>query len=66
MSINIIKIKTISHHGKKKQNVDIVQWAKQLENTGVGELLITSVDREGSWDGYDLDLIKSITQNVLT
>lgn len=58
------KQKVYSHHGKQKQNVDIVQWAKQLENTGVGELLITSVDKEGSWDGYDLELIKSITQNV--
>jgi len=56
--------KMYSHHGRKKQNVDIVDWARQLENAGVGELLITSVDREGSWDGYDLELIKSITQNV--
>lgn len=56
--------KVYSHHGKQKQNVDVVQWAKQLENAGVGELLITSVDREGSWDGYDLELLKSITQNV--
>lgn len=58
------KQKVYSHHGKQKQNVDVVQWAKQLENTGVGELLITSVDKEGSWDGYDLELIKSITQDV--
>ncbi len=56
--------KVYSHHGKQKQNVDVVQWAKQLENAGVGELLITSVDREGSWDGYDIELIKSITDHV--
>lgn len=56
--------KVYSHHGRKKQNVDITEWAKQLENAGAGELLITSVDREGSWDGYNLELIKSITQNV--
>lgn len=58
------KQKVYSHHGRKKQNVDIVQWAKELENAGVGELLITSVDREGSWDGYELELIKSVSDNV--
>ena len=42
----------------------MIDWAKQLENAGVGELLITSIDREGSWDGYDIKLIKSITENI--
>ncbi|WP_148624595.1 AglZ/HisF2 family acetamidino modification protein [Aliarcobacter cryaerophilus] len=58
------KQKVYSHHGKQKQNVDVVQWAKQLENAGIGELLITSIDKEGSWEGYDIELIKSITENV--
>ena len=56
--------KIYSHHGRKKQSVDIVDWAKQLENVGVGELLITSIEREGSWDGYDVELIRRITENV--
>ena len=56
--------KIYSHHGRKKQSVDIVDWAKQLESSGVGELLITSIEREGSWDGYDVELTKSITENV--
>ncbi len=53
-----------SHHGKVKQNSEIVDWAKQLENAGIGELLITSIDREGSWEGYDIELTKSIAENV--
>jgi cyclase len=53
-----------SHHGRKKQGANIVAWAKQLEDAGVGELLITSVEREGSWDGYDLELLKSISDTV--
>jgi cyclase len=53
-----------SHHGKQKQSVGIVEWAKALEKAGVGELLITSIEREGSCDGYDVELIKSITGNV--
>lgn len=53
-----------SHHGRKKQNIDITKWAKQLENSGIGEILITSIDKEGSWSGYDIELVKSITENV--
>lgn len=56
--------KVYSHHARKKQNIDVVEWTRQLENAGVGELLITSVEKEGSWDGYDIELIKSITKNV--
>lgn len=58
------KQKIYSHHGKIKQNIDIISWSKQLENAGVGELLITSIDKEGIWEGYDVELIKSITKNV--
>lgn len=56
--------KVYSHHGREKQSVGIEEWAKELENAGAGELLITSVEREGSWDGYDLELIKNITSSV--
>ncbi len=56
--------KVYSHHGRKKQSAGIVDWVKQLENSGAGELLITSVEREGSWDGYDIELVKSITDSV--
>jgi cyclase len=54
----------VSHHGQKKQSADIVTWAKALEKAGAGELLITSIDKEGSWEGYDIDLLKSVTSNV--
>ena len=53
-----------SHHGSVKQKVDVVVWAKKLEDAGVGELLITSVQREGSWEGYDVELIKEVTDSV--
>lgn len=53
-----------SHHGKKKQAYDIVKWTKTLENSGVGEILVTSIDRDGIWQGYDIDLVKSITDSV--
>jgi len=53
-----------SHHGRKKQNNDVVEWAKKLEKAGVGELLITSIEREGSWEGYATDLLKKVTESV--
>lgn len=56
--------KIYSHHGRKKQNVNIISWVKELEKAGAGELLVTSIDKEGSWDGYDIDLIKEISSCV--
>ena len=39
-------------------------WAKKAEEAGAGELLITSMDRDGTWKGFDLDIIKQITDVV--
>ena len=41
-----------------------MEWAKKLENLGAGEILLTSVDREGSWDGFDLELVKEVADAV--
>ena len=56
--------KVYSHHGKRVQNNLVVEWAKKMEASGVGELLITSIDREGSWEGYDIELIKKVVDSV--
>lgn len=53
-----------SHHGKTKQKTDIIEWIKKLETAGVGELLVTSIDKEGSWEGYDIELLKKVTSAV--
>lgn len=37
------------------------EWAKSAETLGAGEILLTSIDREGSWDGFDINLIKRVT-----
>lgn len=58
------KEQILSKHGTKVQNYEIIDWAKQLEKAGVGELLITSINNEGSWNGYDTELIRRITENV--
>lgn len=50
--------------GRKKVSLKPEHWARQVEELGAGELLLTSIDREGSFQGYDLDLVKSITSAV--
>lgn len=58
------KYQVYSHDGTHKTSLDPVKWAKELTNRGVGELLITSIDKDGTWSGYDLDIIKSIAEAV--
>ena len=47
-----------------KTNWEPVEWACRMESLGAGEILLTSIDRDGTWSGYDLDLISSVTQAV--
>jgi len=53
-----------SHGGKKKSGKEPVEWAKELESLGIGEILLTSIDREGTWGGLDLELVRSVTDAV--
>lgn len=46
--------------GRERTGVDVVEWARQGIKRGVGEILITSIDRDGTKQGYDLSLIRSI------
>src|SRR3989344_2822589 len=46
--------------GRQKTGVDVVEWAKKAVELGVGEILITSIDYEGTRKGYDLPLIRAI------
>ena len=48
----------------KPQKIDPITWALQLQQAGVGELLVNMVDRESSYKGYDLDLLKEITDKI--
>jgi cyclase len=53
-----------SHSGGKKSKNDLVEWAKKVEALGAGEILLTSIDREGTWQGYDTELIKLVCDSV--
>lgn len=53
-----------TNSGKTKLNMNPIQWAKILEDKGAGELLLTSIDLEGTYKGYDLDILEKISQTV--
>ena len=53
-----------SHSGQKSTKLDPVVFARQMEEMGAGEILLNSIDRDGTWEGYDLDLIKKVTDAV--
>jgi cyclase len=50
--------------GREQTGLDAVEWAINVEKLGAGELVVTSVDKEGTGEGYDLDLIRLISDNV--
>lgn len=58
------KYQVFVNDGKEKIKKDAVEWAKELEQLGVGELLVTSMDKDGSWSGYDQDIIAKINDAV--
>ena len=43
---------------------DAIQWAKEVESRGAGEILLTSMDCDGTKDGFDLELTRSISENL--
>lgn len=53
-----------SRSGTVKHKQDPVTWAKQVEENGAGEILLTAIDREGTFGGYDVDLIRAVSESV--
>lgn len=53
-----------SHGGRTPEGLDAIAWCKRVAELGAGELLVTSMDRDGTGAGYDLELIQKITSIV--
>ncbi len=53
-----------THGGRKPTELDAVAWAKQVVSLGAGEILLTSMDRDGTKDGYDLGLTRAVSDAV--
>lgn len=58
------KYEVCIHGGKKSTGLDPVSFARDVEKMGAGEILLTAIDRDGTQEGYDLELIKSVTNAV--
>ena len=50
--------------GKKETGIDAIEWTKKMESLGAGEILLTSIDMDGTKDGYDIDLTREIVNSV--
>jgi len=53
-----------SHSGSRAQEREVLAWARELEDRGAGEILLTSIDRDGTMEGYDLALIEKVVSGV--
>jgi cyclase len=58
------KWEVFTHGGRKPSGLDAIDWAERMAGLGAGELLVTSMDRDGTKDGYDIDLLSCITHKV--
>jgi imidazoleglycerol phosphate synthase cyclase subunit len=56
--------RVVVHSGRDRLEMDAVDWARQATDTGAGEILLTSWDRDGTGAGYDLRLITAVTRAV--
>ena len=53
-----------THGGREPSGVDAVEWAARAEELGAGEILLTSMDRDGTRDGFDIELTRAVTDRV--
>jgi imidazole glycerol-phosphate synthase subunit HisF len=50
--------------GTIRHKLKLVEWAKEIQSRGAGEILLTSIDREGTWEGFDLKLVRMVADAV--
>jgi len=55
------KWEVFTHGGRNKTGIDVVEFSKKVEKAGAGEILLTSMDRDGTKLGYDIELLKKVT-----
>lgn len=61
---SVISWEVFTHGGRKTTGLDAIEWAKKMEGFGAGEILLTSMDRDGTKDGYDIELTKALSEAV--
>ena len=58
------KWEVFTHGGRNKTGLDAIEYAKKAQSNGAGEILLTSMDKDGTKSGYDLSLLKEITSSL--
>src|SRR6056297_2565898 len=53
-----------THGGRNPTGIDALEWAERMENLGAGEILLTSMDCDGTRDGYDIPLTRAVSDRV--
>jgi cyclase len=53
-----------THGGRNPTDLEAVAWARQVAALGAGEILLTSMDADGTKEGYDMDLVRSVSEAV--
>jgi imidazole glycerol-phosphate synthase subunit HisF len=53
-----------THGGRNRTDLDVVEWAQEVERRGAGEILLTSMDADGTKDGYDIELTAAVSSTV--
>jgi cyclase len=63
-SSNLPRLEVVIRSGTESTGLDIVDWARQVESLGAGEILLTSKDADGTKEGYDLEMTKAVAEAV--
>lgn len=61
---NLPRLEVLIKGGNEPTGLDIVKWAKKVESLGAGEILLTSKDRDGTKDGYDIEMTRAVAEAV--
>ena len=61
---NAPRWEVFTHGGRKETGIDAIEWAKKMQSLGAGEILLTSMDRDGTRNGFDLALTRAVSDAV--
>jgi len=59
-----LRFEVYTHGGRRPTGLEAVEWAARMERAGAGEILLTSMDRDGTQDGYDIPLTRAVSRRV--
>ncbi len=62
--LGIDKWEVVTYGGRTLTGIDAIEWAQKVENLGAGEILLTSMDADGTQNGYDIELTRRVAENV--